>query len=85
MSEEKTDDRELGRNTVVKRTPRAKSVSNGLAEKFGGKWKYDNRGSWWCDDNQRHASRVCNCFPSDDDCNCIPTIWVYGDDKPQRF
>ena len=64
-------------NFTCKRIP---SKAKYLEKKYGGKWKYDNRHSWICDDGIRHVSRVCSCW-CDDDCNCPPNYVLYGDGK----
>lgn len=35
-----------------------KSKAKQLSEMLGGNWVYDGMSSWWCDDGDRHVSRV---------------------------
>jgi hypothetical protein len=67
--------------TQVPSVVKAKPVTAVLAEKFGGRWKWEGNGTWTCNDKKRHASKVCMCFPSDD-CHCSGAIFVYGGDGP---
>jgi hypothetical protein len=61
-------------HTVVNRAKR-------LSELFGGKWKYDNQTTWWCDDGKRHVSRCCSAF---DESEMAPSqYWLYGDGGPK--
>lgn len=34
------------------------NMAKALSQKFGGKWKYDNKTAWWCDDKKRYVSKV---------------------------
>lgn len=34
------------------------NISKWLAKNKGGKWKYDGKCCWWCDDGKRHVARV---------------------------
>lgn len=63
----------------IKRMP---SRAKQFGQRFGGTWKYDGRGSWWCDDGRRHISRVqgCSC---DGDCNHPSVLYLYGDGIPK--
>jgi hypothetical protein len=53
-----------------------------LEKEFGGKWKYDNHATWWCDDNKRHVARVQSCH-CDDICNHPSVYYMYGDGTPK--
>lgn len=66
--------------------PKAISIVKYLANKFGGKWKYDGHGCWSCKDGVRIVRRVCHCFPDDNDCTCGGTLWLYSNngDNPVR-
>jgi hypothetical protein len=62
---------------------RRKPIYKTLEEKYGGKWTYNKRGTWWCDDNKRHVSRVAMCF-CDEWCKCPTEYFMYGDGIPER-
>ncbi len=51
-----------------------------LEEHYGGKWKYDYIGSWWCDDDKRHVSRTATCM-CDEPCICPCRYYLYDDDN----
>lgn len=55
------------------------NITKWLEKHKGGKWKYDGNGSWWCDDGERHVSRVAlDCMDEDG-----PTrYYLYGGDQP---
>jgi hypothetical protein len=58
------------------------NISAWLAKNKGGTWRYDNHGSWWCDDNKRHVSRVAlDCMNE----NSGAGYYLYGDDTPERL
>lgn len=59
----------------------AKSKAKQLAEKYGGKWKYDGISSWWCDDNLRHVARV-STNSYDEPGYFPPAYYLYGDGIP---
>ncbi len=48
-----------------------------LEKHFGGKWKYDYRASWWCDDDIRSVSRTATCM-CDDYCSCPVQYLLHG-------
>ncbi len=52
-----------------------------LEKHFGGKWKYDHVGSWWCDDDKRRVSRTASCT-CDDVCRCPCRYFLYSRDIP---
>lgn len=60
------------------------NISKWLEENYGGKWTYDYRTTWWCDDDKRHMSRVASCS-CDDICNHSPSYYIYGDGTPERI
>lgn len=70
--------RQLLNLTVV----RSESKAARLSEIYGGKWVYDCRATWWCDDEKRSVSRCKSCM-CDDDCNHLPTYYLYGDGVPK--
>ena len=68
--------------------PRKINKTKYLEKYYGGKWKYDGHGSWWCDDDKRSVTRVSTCMMDsrcDDSCKCPVACWMYGDDAPQRI
>ena len=34
------------------------TISSFLQKKYGGRWKYDGRSAWYCDDNTRVVKKV---------------------------
>jgi len=68
--------------SIVHKSLQPVNISTYLAKKYGGKWKYDHRGTWWCDDNKRHVSRVnmCGC---DYECGHAPGYFIYGGESTQ--
>ncbi len=67
-------DFDIDLSVKAKRRP---SKAKFLGKKYGGKWKYDNYASWWCDDGVRHVSRVSSCG-CDDYCHHRPDYRMYG-------
>jgi hypothetical protein len=62
-----------------------KSKAKQLSDKFGGKWKYDGIATWWCDDEKRHVSRVCNNFYDDFETTPLLKEYIlYGDGTPRH-
>ncbi len=61
-----------------------KSKSHRLHQLFGGKWIYDYRCSWWCDDDKRHVSRCSAGVDEFDNEIGPPEYWLYGDGEPKR-
>lgn len=59
------------------------SKSKFLAEKYGGKWKFDGMACWWCDDGKRHVARTASCCCDDENCGCPSQYWLYGDGTPE--
>jgi|TARA_R100000093_G_scaffold66691_1_gene37926 hypothetical protein len=62
-----------------------KSKAKQLSEKLGGIWTYDGMSSWWCDDNQRHVSKV-HTGGFDINGEAMPGYgyFLYGDGAPKR-
>ena len=67
------------RNTLE--IPKAISFTTLFHKKFGGKWKYDGRGTWNCDDRKRFIQRVSGCT-CDYDCDHPSQMYLYGDGVP---
>jgi hypothetical protein len=60
------------------------SVAKNLAKHLGGKWTYDGRASWWCDDEKRSVSR-CSAGVDEFENPLGPAeFWLYGDGTPRR-
>ena len=53
-------------------------ISAWLRKNMGG-WKYDGKASWWCDDGERHVSRVATDIHDE---NGPPGYYLYGDESP---
>jgi hypothetical protein len=66
---------------LLKRPLKPMSISRWLEENKGGKWKYDNHATWWCDDDERHVSRVAKDF-SDDSGTGPVGYYLYGGASP---
>jgi hypothetical protein len=60
-----------------------KTYTKLLNEQLGGTWKYDGVGSWRCDDNKRHVSRVSAGVDEWDNSVGPAQKWLYGDGIPQ--
>jgi len=54
------------------------NISANLSKKYGGKWKYDHHGSWWCDDDKRFV-RACSMCGCDEPCGHATSYFLYGD------
>lgn len=59
-----------------------RSKAANLTRSLGGKWEYDGRTTWWCDDDIRHVSRVSAGVDEHDNDIGPPQYWLYEKDKP---
>lgn len=55
-----------------------------LGKALGGKWTYDGRCSWWCDDKKRHVVRTSLGVDQFDDPLPGCAYYLYGDGSPRR-
>lgn len=60
-----------------------KSITKWLNEKYGGKWVYDGKASWWCDDGERHVSRVANGRDMEGEYTEAWSLCLYSKDKAE--
>lgn len=56
------------------------NITQWLNKHEGGKWKYDGHATWWCDDGERHLSRVAMDFTDED---CWTGYHLYGGKNPR--
>jgi hypothetical protein len=60
------------------------SITKQLNKTLGGKWTYDGRATWWCDDNKRSVSRCGQLIDPEWSEDTRREYWLYGNGTPVR-
>lgn len=65
---------------MILKKRKVKSIAKALSEKYGGKWKYQYPCDWFCDDKNRHVSRVATGTDFNGEYTGDSTLCMYYDD-----
>ena len=68
---------------LVMSKPKQLNITKWLRDNEGGKWRYDNMATWWCDDEKRHMSRTA-AF-GDEEGLAPAQYWLYEKGKTPRM